>query len=66
MLYAPGTVPDMTAEQAFDLEIVRRTVLNSSNIDASILAVKLRRENQLLRIAVQELSHELDRIAGSK
>jgi len=65
MLSAPGNTPPSTLEQRLDLEITRRVCASLSHKEASELAVKLRRENQLLRAAVLELSNELDRITRS-
>ena len=61
MLSAPGNTPPATLEQRLDLEVTRR-VCAALGHKAAELAVKLRRENQLLRAAVLELSDELDRI----
>ena len=66
MLSAPGNNPSATLEQRLDLEVTRRVCAALSHKDATELAVKLRRENQLLRAAVLELSDELDRITRSK
>jgi hypothetical protein len=59
---APGTSPKMTLEQELDLEMVRRLCTTWHQEKAGDIAVKLRRENQLLRLAIQELSNELDRV----
>jgi hypothetical protein len=66
MLSAPGNNPSATLEQRLDLEVTRRVCTALSHKDATELAVKLRRENQLLRAAVLELSDELDRITRGK
>ena len=63
MLFAPGSTPEVTAEQAFELEAIRRQILQFSPKEAAAVAVKLRRENQLLRTALTEICHELDRVA---
>ena len=65
MLSAPGSLPPLTLEQRLDLEIMRRVCGAISHKKAIEVAVKLRRENQLLRAAVLELSDELDRITRS-
>ena len=65
MLSAPGNNPSATLEQRLDLEVTRRVCAALSHKDATELAVKLRRENQLLRAAVLELSVERDRITRS-
>jgi hypothetical protein len=65
MLTAPGSNPPATLEQRLDLEITRRVCGALSHKEAAELAVKLRRENQLLRAAVLELSDELDRTTRS-
>ena len=52
----------MTLEQELDLEMVRRLCTTWHQEKAGDIAVKLRRENQLLRLAIQELSNELDRV----
>ena len=62
MLSAPGNTPPATLEQRLDLEVTRRVCAALGHKEAAELAVKLRRENQLLRAAVLELSDELDRI----
>ena len=59
---APGMSPKMTLEQELDLEMVRRLCTTWRQEKAGDIAVKLRRENQLLRLAIQELSNELDRV----
>ena len=61
MLSAPGNTPKVTLEQRLDLEVTRRFCARLNREDVTKLAVKLRRENQLLRAAVMELSDELDR-----
>ena len=66
MLSAPGNTPPATLEQRLDLEVMRRVCAALSPKEATELAVKLRRENQLLRAAVLELSDELDRTTRSK
>ena len=66
MLSAPGNNPSATLEQRLDLEVMRRVCAALSHKEATELAVKLRRENQLLRAAVLELSDELDRTTRSK
>ena len=66
MLSAPGNNPSATLEQRLDLEVMRRVCTALSHKEAAELAVKLRRENQLLRAAVLELSDELDRTTRSK
>ena len=66
MLSAPGNTPPTTLEQRLDLEVMRRVCAALSHKEATELAVRLRRENQLLRAAVLELSDELGRITGSK
>jgi len=66
MFAAPGNTPPATLEQRLDLEVMRRVCTALSHKEAAELAVKLRRENQLLRAAVLELSDELDRITRSK
>ena len=66
MLSAPGNLPRPTLEQRLDLEVTRRVCTAFSHKEATELAVKLRRENQLLRAAILELSDELDRTTRSK
>lgn len=66
MLSAPGNTPPATLEQRLDLEVVRRVCASLSQEEVIEMAVKLRRENQLLRAAYLELSDELGRITGSK
>ena len=58
MLFVPGSVPKITPCQLFDLELTRRTVLSLTPEKAAALAVKLRRENQLLRNALHEISND--------
>ena len=65
MLSAPGTTPPPSLEQALDLEVIKRVCVALGLRGATDIAVKLRRENQLLRAAVLELANELERIAGS-
>ena len=65
MLSAPGTTPPPSLEQALDLEVIKRLCVALGLTGATDIAVKLRRENQLLRAAVLELANELERIAGS-
>ena len=66
MISAPGNNPMATLEQRLDLEVMRRICTALSREKATELAVKLKRENQLLRAAVLELSDELDRLTWSK
>ena len=66
MISAPGNNPMATLEQRLDLEVMRRVCTALSHKKTTDLAVKLRRENQLLRAAVLELSDELDRLTWSK
>ena len=65
MLSAPGTTPPLSLEQALDLEMIKRVCAALGLRRATDIAVKLRRENQLLRAAVLELANELERITGS-
>jgi len=66
MDYPPGIAPDLSLEQALDLEMVRRFCLSHTPTETSEFAVKLRRDNQLLRAVVLELANELGRIAGER
>lgn len=61
MLSAPGNMPKVTLEQRLELEVLRRFCATLASEDVTKLAVKLKRDNQLLRAAVLELINELDR-----
>jgi hypothetical protein len=61
MRFAPGSSPKMTLEQEFDLQAIHWLCSTWKQERASDIAVKLRRENQLLRATILELSNELDR-----
>jgi hypothetical protein len=51
----------MALEQEFDLQAIHWLCSTWKQERASDIAVKLRRENQLLRATILELSNELDR-----
>ena len=59
--FTPGVGPRVTLQEELSLETVRRFVLENKREKAADYAVKLKRDNQLLRAALYGLAHELSR-----
>ena len=59
--FSPGIGPKVTLHEELSLETVRRFVLESKPEVAAECAVKLKRDNQLLRAALYGLANELSR-----
>ena len=59
--FTPGVGPKVTLQEELSLETVRRFVLENEPEKAADYAVKLKRDNQLLRAALYGLANELSR-----
>ena len=59
--FTPGLGPKVTLHEELSLETVRRFVLENKPEKAADYAVKLKRDNQLLRAALYGLANELSR-----
>ena len=57
--FSPGVGPKVTLHEELALENVRRFVLQNKPEKAAQFAVKLKRDNQLLRAALYGLANEL-------
>lgn len=58
-MLAPGIPPSRMPEQLFALELLKRGCEAMPKEEAIKVALKLKRENQLLRTALKGLSNEL-------
>ena len=59
--FSPGIGPKLTLQEELSLETVRRFVLENKPEMVAQMAVKLKRDNQLLRAALYGLANELSR-----
>ena len=59
--FSPGIGPRVTLQEELSLEVVRRFVIENKAEKAAEYAVKLKRDNQLLRAALYGLANELSR-----
>ena len=61
-MLAPGIPPSRTPEQRFAVELLKRRCDAMPKEMAVKMALKLKRENQLLRTALIGLSNEFNRV----
>ena len=59
--FSPGIGPKVTLQEELSLDLVRRFALENKPEEVAEYAVKLKRDNQLLRAALYGLANELSR-----